>query len=166
MARVIKIVVWILVLYIIQTAFGGLISVWNCIPELVFGFAVILCLNERDFKTRLYVTLATSLIIASEAWRCFGVVVLGMGVACAAADVLQRYFRFVPLASKALLITVLAVYCIDIAELFIQNSDISIAALYGTSLYTAIYTGLTVCIMYPLVIKTLYTEKKKKLLIV
>lgn len=165
--RIIKIVLWIVLMYIVQTVFGDVISVLDAMPELILVFSIIFAFRERNFIDVSYVLIACGIAAGSCSGKSFSTVLLIVGAASIAAYGFSNILRFVPKYIRCLILILISALAIGTAECFYYNSIISLNLIYIDILPYVIYTGLSSCLIYPLMALTLFPkEKTKKLLVI
>lgn len=165
--KIIKIIVWVVLLYIIRTVFGGVISVFDSMPELLLVFSVIYAFNERRFSDASYMIVICAILTAVSSGKSFSTVLLITGAASVASHELFNVMRFVPKYVRCLILILASSFLIGAAECFYANNVITPQLLFTGILPYVIYTGISSCVIYPLMAKTLFPkEKSRKLLVI
>ncbi len=163
--RTIKIIISILVLFILQSVFGGLISIKGCVPELLLCFTVCFAVQDSG-RASVYVLIACGILSGSCVGRVFPVAVLTIGaaglIACGAASRL----RFIPMAVRTVVIIAVCAPLMNAAEYFVAYKAMTLTVLVTRILPFTIYTAVCGGIMYPAVKQMMFKKTQKKLLIV
>lgn len=162
--RVVKIIAWIFILYIIRTAFGGIIGIWGTAPELLLAFSVIYSFSEWNYSFCTYVMLACGILAGSGVGSSFPADVLIIGAASIAARVFSEHAKFIPGFVRVQTLVIAASAILGTAEYFISYK--SFAVNVTALIIYMVYTLVCSCIMYPIIIKTLFPKEKKKLFVV
>ncbi|MCH5212882.1 MAG: hypothetical protein J1G06_07695 [Oscillospiraceae bacterium] len=164
--RTVKIIAWILAIYIIQTVFAGLIGIRGIVPDLLLGFSVIYSFHEQRYNSCTYIMLACGMLAGSCVGRSFPADVLVIGAASVAAHELSGRIRFVPKFVRTELMVAAAAVVLSAAEYFISYKALGANAAIRNILPYATYTLICSFIMYPLIVKTLFKKEEKQLLVV
>ena len=164
--RVIKIISWIFILYIIQTAFGRVIKIYDTVPNLIAAFSVIFAFCSESDTEASYIMLVCGILSGSCAGRIFPVDVLVIGCASLASRGVSRYLRFIPRFIRVQAVSMVCAAFLAAAEYMIINKAIDFGAAERNILPYMIYTLVCSCIIYPVVIKTLFRKPERKLLVV
>lgn len=160
--RIVKTAVWIAILYVLQTTFSELISIYDAVAELMLVFAVSYAMNERSLKTSAIVTVICAVLSGAAVGRSFALAVLVIGCAGIFAHTLTGRVRFIPKCVKAVFVIFVSSLVLGAGEalLFGVSPDIN-AMLWAVVPYTA-YTVLAACVLYPIIVKTFTGEDKPK----
>ncbi len=164
--RKFKIVVWMLLIYLFQTVFSGVINFNGSAPDLLLVFAVVFAYYEWEFSLTAWIILICGVLSGSEAGRVFPAVVLAVGAASLISRSLYKVAKLIPEFVKILLVVVISSFTLCAFEYFTVYKAISIYALIYNILPYVIYTSVSVCVMHPLMKKTLFRTKDKKQLII
>lgn len=165
--KLIKIILWFLLLYILQTVFAGLLKISGIMPELMLSFAVIFSFKERNFNTISYIAVISGILSGSIINSIFPIAVIVVGVSAVIAFYLKNIMKFIPGIVRCLILTAISAFMLSAVQCFAAAKTISIYGLYAEILPYIIYTMISVIIMYPILVHTFFKEhKEKKLLIV
>ena len=164
--RLVKIIAWIFIIYIIQTVFAGLIGIQKTVPDLLLGFSIIYSFHEKRYNSCIYILLACGMLAGSCVGRSFPADVLIIGTASIAAHELNGKIRFIPKFIRTEFMVAAAAIVLSAAEYFISFRTLGTDALIRSIVPYAAYTLICACIMYPLIMKTLFKKDEKQLLIV
>lgn len=163
--KLLKQILWIIILFIIQTVFAGAVNILGFAPDLLLAFAVIFVVCEKDWTSTLYISLACGILAGSCAGREFSVVVLVFGACGALSQLPLGRIKFIPGFIRAFFAAVFAAFIMGAAEFFIASGTISAAGVLGSVLPFTAYTAAAVCILYPLVRHSLFRRSAKKLVV-
>lgn len=164
--RTVKIISWIFVIYIIQTVFAGIIGIREAVPDLLLGFSVIYAFREKRYKPCVYMMLVCGMLSGSCVGRSFPVDVLITGAASVAAHELSYRLRFVPKFIRAEITVAAAAVVLSAADYFISYRTLGADAVITGIIPYGTYTLICSCIMYPIMVKTLFKKEEKQLLVV
>ena len=159
--RVVKIIIWLVLLMVLETVFGSLFSIKGAMPDLLAAFAVAYCIHERRLQVAAYIMLACGIITGSEPGKSFLVEVL----VCAGAGLLaygaRRRMKFIPAWIKSCILTAAAAFVVAAVQYLTNAGDaISIQGLIYSILPKTIYTFAAGLALYPLTGITLFREKE------
>lgn len=163
--RIFKHIIWLVLLTVIQTVFGQLIAIYGTVPDLLAAYSIITAFCTRDDKEAAYVLLTAGILSGSCAGHMFPVEVLFIGIGSAAAHVAAEYFRFLPALVRILVVTLLTAAAIAVTESFAAYRAIDTGEVLFDILPFVLYTTAAVCVMYPIVVKTMYKKTEKKLIV-
>lgn len=164
--RIIKNIAWILSLYVIQTVFGRFIKINETVPNLLAAYSVITAFLAASEKEMIYVLLLCGIISGSSVGHIFCSDVFIIGTMSILSHAAAEYVRFVPGFVRALIMCLAAAALLAAAECLAVNHTIGINdVLHSILPYTA-YTLAAACIIYPLIVKTLFKKKDKKLMVI
>lgn len=162
--RKFKIAIWIFLLYIIQTVFGGAININGTIPDLLLAFAVIFTFYEWELNTATLIIIICGILAGSEAGRVFPAVVI---MTCAAAMAARGFSaKFIPQCIRVISVIAVSSFVLCAFEYFTAYKWITVYALTNSILPHVIYTVVMACVVYPLVKRTLFYVQDKKQLII
>lgn len=164
--RKFKIAIWMIVVYIIQTVFCGVIDFNGTAPDLLLAFTVIFAFYELELKATTVIILLSGVLSGSEAGRIFPAVMIVTGIAGLLSRGLFKMFKFVPQCIKIISVIIVASFLLCSFEYFAMYKSIPAAALMESILPYVAYTGVAGCIMYPIVKRTLFSNRNQKQLIV
>ena len=165
--RVVKIILWILLMLIVKTVFVKVIGIGGAMPELLLAFAVIFSFHELRLLTTSYVIIACGIAAGSCMGENFTAAVLVTGAAGLVARGASYYFRFIPKYIRCLFITAAAAFVYSFIIYFIHSAAVVPMELLSCVLPYVIYTTAAAAVIYPLIIRTLFHEdKNKKLLMI
>lgn len=165
--RVVKIILWILLMLIVKTVFVKVIGIGGAMPELLMAFAVIFEFHELRLAAASYVIIACGMAAGSCMGENFPAAVLVIGAAGLVARGASYYFRFIPKIIRCLFIVAAAAFVYSFIVYFIHSADVALMELLSCVLPYVIYTTAAAAVMYPLIIRTLFHEdRNKKLLMI
>lgn len=164
--RIVKIGVWMLIMYILQTVFGKLISIYGAVPSLIAAFSVMFSFLAPGDKEAAYVTVISAVLAGSCLGRIFPFEVIAVGAGSVGARALVGYLRFIPRFIR-LEVYVLIFFALLITGGYIlENHTISLYTAVYRLLPALIYSVVCACVMYPIMQRTLIRKTEKKLLVV
>lgn len=163
--RIVKHIIWLILLTIIQTVFGRLIAVYGIVPNLLAGYSIITAFCTRDDKEAAYVLLAAGILSGSCVGHLFPADVFFIGFGSVAARGVADYFRSVPAIVKISVLTALTAAAVSATECFVAYRRIDLSAALYNVLPFMLYTAVAACVMYPIVIRTMYKKTEKKLIV-
>lgn len=165
--RVVKLVLWILLLTVIKTVFVKVLGFGGIMPEPLMAFAVIFAFHEYRLSVATYVILACGMIAGSCIGESFAAMVLVTGAAGIVARGASMYFRFIPKFVRCLFIIAAAALVYSCIIGFAQSGLFTLSLLLSDVLPYVIYTAAAGAVIYPIIVKTLFREdKNKKLLMI
>lgn len=164
--KIIKIIVWLLVIYILSTAFAGLIKINGVIPELMLSFAIIYAFREKSFATASYMMVICGIISGSMLTSIFPLSVIITGVSSIIAFYLKNRAKFIPGVIRCELIIAAAVLLMSAAGSFVALRSIDLNALYMEMIPHTVYTVIAAAVMYPIMGATFFREHNEKKLLI
>ena len=164
--RIVKLGVWLLVLYLLQTVFGRLISIYGAIPSLIAAFSVMFSFLAPDDKEAVYITVISAVLAGSCAGHSFPFEVLLIGCGSVAARGLAGYFKHIPRFLRLMAILALFSAVLITGGYYLTNHSIDINALLYVLLPRLVYTMACAVVMYPLMLRTLFKKTEKRLLVI
>ena len=164
--RIVKLGVWLLVLYLLQTVFGRLISIYGAIPSLIAAFSVMFSFLAPDDKEAAYITVISAVLAGSCAGHSFPFEVLLIGGGSVAARGLEGYFRHIPKLLRLMVIVMVFTALLVTGGYYIANHSITKDTLLYVLLPQLIYTMACALVMYPIMIRTLFKKTEKRLLVI
>lgn len=165
--RTVKIVLWIVLLLIVKTVFVRVIGISGIMPELLMAFAVIFAFHEHRLSVASYVIIICAAVTGSCVGESFPVLVLVTGAAGIAAYGAKNVFRFIPKYIRCVVIVAAASVVYGVLRCLLNVGIFQLNVIFESLIPYVVYTTIAACIIYPLVIKTLFKEdKNKKYLIV
>ena len=164
--RVVKIIAWIFSIYIIQTVFGEFINIMGTVPDLLLAFILIFAFHEWNYKTVAYVTLSCAVLAGSSVGQQFSLDVLAMSAAAVLVHGMSERARFIPKPVRVECALAVSAAVISAAGYFIIYKSMGLAVIMGSILPHTAYTVVCGCIMYPIVVKTLFPKQNKKVFII
>lgn len=165
--RIVKIILWILLLLIVKTVFVKVIGVAGTMPELLMAFAVIFAFHELRLLTTSYIIIVCGICVGSCMGEIFPAAVLVTGAAGLIARGASYYFRFIPKYVRCLFIIAMTSFVYGFIVYFAHSVIIKPTELIYYILPYVIYTTAAAAVMYPIIIRTLFHEdKNKKLLMI
>ncbi|MBQ3426062.1 MAG: hypothetical protein IJH37_02825 [Clostridia bacterium] len=163
--RIVKHIIWLILLTVIQTVFGRLIAVYGTVPNLLAGYSIIIAFCAKDDKEAAYVLFGAALLSGSCVGHLFAADVFFIGIGSAAARVAVEYFRFVSAPVRISAVTALTAAAIAVVECFAAHHTIDAGAILHIVLPFVLYTTAAACVLYPIVMKTMYKKTEKKLIV-
>ena len=164
--RIVKIGVWMFIMYILQTAFGKTISINGASPSLIAVFSVMFSFLTPNDREALYVTVISAVLAGSCVGRVFPFEVLAVGAGSVGARALVKYLRFIPQFIRLMVIVLVFSAALITGGFFLENRAIGINAVLYRLIPSLVYTMVCACIMYPIMQKTLVKKTEKKLLVI
>lgn len=164
--RIVKLGVWLLMLYLLQTVFGRLISIYGAVPSLVAVFSVMFSFLAPDDKEAAYITIISALLAGSCTGHSFPFEVLLIGCGSVAARGLAIYFKHIPRLIRLMVIVMIFTAMLITGGYYIAKESITVNALIYVLLPQLIYTMACAIVMYPIMIKTLFKQTEKRLLLI
>lgn len=165
--RTVKIVLWIILLLIVKTVFVRVIGISGIMPELLMAFAVIFAFHERRLSVASYVIIICGAVAGAGIGESFPVLVLVTGAAGITAYRANSVLRFIPKYIRCATIVAAASIIYGVLRCLLNMGMFQLNMIFESLIPYVIYTTIAACIIYPLIIKTLFKEdKSKKYLIV
>ncbi len=164
--RIVKLGVWLLVLYLLQTVFGRLISIYGAIPSLIAAFSVMFSFLAPDDKEAAYITVIAAVLAGSCAGHSFPFEVLLIGAGSVAARGLAGYFKHIPRLLRLMVIVMVFTALLITGGYYIANRSINVNTLLYVLLPQLIYTMACALVMYPFMMRTLFKKTEKRLLVI
>ena len=164
--RVVKHIIWLVLLVITQSVLGRFIKIYGNAPDLLAGYSLITAFCAKKEKEAAYVMLAAGILSGSCVGRVFPAVVFFIGIGSAAAWVISEYFRFTPALLRIAAVVLLTAAAMSVTECFAAYRTIDkIIFMYNILPFT-LYTTAAACVIYPFVVRTMYRKSEKKLMVV
>ena len=163
--RIAKHIIWFVLLTVIRTVFGRLIAIYGTVPDLLAGYSMITAFCTRDDKEAAYVLLAAGVLSGSCVGNIFPAEVFFIGIGSLAARGAADYFRFIPAPVRVLAVILLTAAALSATECLVTYHAIDRGAVLYDILPFTLYTTAAACVMYPIVIKTMYKKTEKKLIV-
>ncbi len=164
--KIIKIIVWLLVMYILSTVFAGLIKINGVMPELMLSFAVIYAFREKSFASASYIMVICGIVSGSMLASIFPISVIVIGVASIIAFYLKNTAKFIHGVVRCEIVIALAVVLMSAAGCFVALRTIDLNSLYMEIIPRAVYTVIAAAVMYPLMGVTFFRERTEKKLLI
>ncbi len=161
--RTVKIAVWIAVLYLLQTVFGRLISVYGITPQLLTAFAVLFPFISEDDKESAYTALVCAALSGAMVGHYFAADMIVIGVAYLISHFAVQNIRFVPSWIRAHTMTALAAFVYAAVVCFSAKMSVNGFDIRRYILPNVIYTLICSFVMYPIIKKTLFGKADKVL---
>ena len=165
--KIFKTIVWIAILFILESVFVNIIDIRGAVPDLLTVFAAAYAARERRLTTSAYVIIVCGVLTGSIVGRSFPISVLEAAFAGTAMFVLKDRIRFVPVWLKNAAVMLVTAAAAGFAEYFAACGFGDVfGALAGVLSYTA-YTLAAALIIYPIVTRSVFYEKEgSKLLVI
>ncbi|MBR0365519.1 MAG: hypothetical protein IJH94_01795 [Clostridia bacterium] len=164
--RVVKHIIWLVLLTVAQSVLGRFIKIYGCIPDLLAGYSIITAFCTKKEKEAAYVMLAAGILSGSCVGRIFPATVFYIGIGSAAAWVMSEYFRFTPALVRISAVVLLTASAVSVTECFVSYRVINKSIFLYNILPFVLYTTFAACVIYPLVVRTMYRKSDKKLMLI
>lgn len=164
--KIIKIVMWILLLYILQTVFANLIDINGILPELLFSFSVIYAFREKSFVYASYIIVICAILSGSMIEGSFPMTVIIVGVAGIASFYFKNIAKFIPGIWRCTSLIAVSTFLLGAGHCFIVMRTINTYSLVTEIIPYTIYTSIVSIIMYPLIWRVLFKERSEKELLI
>lgn len=165
--RIVKLAVWLVILYVLQTVFAGLIAINGAVPELMLAFAVVYAFCETGFAAASNTALVCGMLAGCVMGNSFPLSVLIIGSWGLISFYGKNVLRFIPAVIRCVLLTAAAALLMGTAECFAVLKAISLGSFLTEILPYTIYTAAAAVIIYPLAGRTFFKkEDEKKLLMI
>ncbi len=156
--RTLKIVLWIAVMFLLETVFADVIGIMGVVPDMLPAFAVSFAFCERRTAPAVYIMLICGALTGSMLGRSFPACVLAVACAGLAAHSLRSAVKFVPVWLKNAVIVLFMSFLLASAEYIFARATITPHGLFYSIIpYTVCTTALS-CAVYPLVKRVFFKE--------
>ena len=162
--RTVKLTLWIFILYILQTVFCGVISVYGAVADLLLVFCLAYAFMERSVLSASTVIIICSVLNGSAAGRVFPVVAAATALGGIVSYSFYNYLRFIPSYLRFLIVVIVTAFVCGTLETVIAYKSIGQAL--GMALPYLIYTAASSVIIYPLLYRTIFNDEKGKKFII
>ena len=159
--RVVKHIIWLVLLAVVQSVLGRFIKIYGSIPDLLAGYSIITAFCTRKEKEAAYVMIAAGILSGSCVGRVFPAAVFYIGTGSAAAWVMSEYFRFTPALLRIAAVVLLTAAAISVTECFVAFRVIDKAKFLYNILPFTLYTTLR-HVLYIRLLSGLCTENQKR----
>ena len=149
--RILKIVLWIAVIFLLETVFTRIIGIRGILPDLLLAFTVAFALRERSLAAVVYIMLICGVLSGSMLGRSFPACVLAAACAGLAARSLRSSIKFVPVWLKNAVLMLFTSFLLSSAEYLFAYGTITPGGLFFSILPFTAYTTAASCAVYPLV---------------
>lgn len=164
--RIVKITVWLLLLYVIQTVFTNLIKINGVAPELILVFAIVYSFNESNFAPVSYIAIICGIITGCIMGNSFPISVLVIGVFGVIAFYSKTIMKFIPAIVRCTAVTAAAAFLLCSMHCFIEFKKITMYGFFGEIIPYTVYTTVVSAVMYPIIIRVFFKEKDEKKLLI
>lgn len=164
--RNVKLIIWICLIYIIQSSFGSCISIFGYVPDLMLAFAVMFSFRERDRLLSSVVLVICAILSGVLAERMFPAAVIITALAGAFANMAYDRMKYVPKWMRSVVLTGAAAMVMGTVQYFFAGMSFNLTAILKGIVPYAAYTFAASCVMYPVMARTMFMKQAKKLLIV
>lgn len=161
-----KIGLWIFFVLLIQTVVLARVHVFGAALSLALGYVVCVMMLENEFRDAVIISIIVSVLMGALSGRGFEAVTLFYVYSSIAIFSFRKKPRYMGTFAKALLWTFI---CSSLLEVILSapgTMTVSADMLLTDALPTAIINTVLAAVIYPILKKTMYSEEKKKLLIV
>lgn len=163
--RIVKLTVWLVLLYVIQTVFTNLIKINGVAPELMLVFAVVYAFYERSFVSASYTAIICGMLAGCFLANSFPLAVIITGIFGMIAFYAKNALKFVPGIVRCIAVTAAAAFLLGAAHCFIAFKEIDMYSFVTEIIPYTIYTTAVVIVMYPLIGRVFFKEKDEKKLL-
>lgn len=165
--KIFKTIVWIVILFILESVFVNIIDIRGVVPDLLTAFAAAYAARERRLSVSAYVIIVCGVLTGSIVGRSFPISVLEAAFAGTAVFALKDRIRFVPMWLKNAAVITVTAAAAGFAEYFAAcGFGDAFGAVSGVLIYT-VYTLAAALVIYPLVKRLIFYEKEgSKLLVI
>ena len=163
--RTYKLVLWIFILYIIQTVFYPVLSLCGYVPELLMCFVVSYASLERRFRKVSPVIIICAILSGVGTGRVFSIAVLFIGLAGVAAYLAMSYMQFIPKIIRVGAVTAFFAFLMHCAEFFAVSETLTSDFITNTAVWYTLYTTIVVCVIYLILGKIMNIDDKTMLII-
>lgn len=162
--KLFKTIIWILVLFLIETVFSGIIGIRGTAPDLLIAFAAAYGAREKRLSTAAYVILACGILTGSMTGKSFPISVLAAAFAGISAFVWQSKAKFIPVWIKNAVIMIITASFAGAAEYFAARGFSDMYGLLTEAVPYAAYTVAVSLAVYPAVKRFIFGEQRKTML--
>jgi hypothetical protein len=163
--KILKLTLWTVLFFILQTVFADLLRIYGHIPDLLMVFAMIYSFYETDKTYLLFTVLACGILGGSGLGREFSLVVLFTALGSAVSCLAGERLRFIAAPVRLFAVMIFFVAALGFSEFFIVKQTFSFTALLNDVLPHTAYTLITGIIMYPIMMRTILYKPKKKFIV-
>ncbi len=162
--RVVKLTLWIAILYILQTVFCGVISVNGTVADLMLVFCLAYAFMERSVSSAALVIIICSVLNGSAVGRIFPVVTAVTAFGGIVSYSFYNYLRFIPSFLRFLIVLIPVSFVMSVIETIIAYRGIE--NVLAIAIPYIIYTAAASAIIYPLLYKTMFKNDESKRFII
>ena len=163
--KTVKLTVWLVLLYVIQTVFINLIKINGVAPELILVFAVVYAFYERSFVFASYTAIICGMLAGCLMANSFPLSVIIIGIFGVIAFYAKNTLKFIPGIVRCIAVTALASFLFIASHCFITFKSIGMNSLFTEIFPYTIYTTAIVIAMYPFIGRVFFKEKDEKKLL-
>lgn len=163
--KTVKLTLWLVLLYVIQTVFVNLIKISGIAPELMLVFAVVYSFHERSFVSASYTAIICGMLAGSLMSNNFPLSVIITGIFGMIAFYAKNTLKFVPGAVRCIAVTASASFILGAAHCFTAFKEISMYSFVTEIIPYTIYTAAAVILIYPFIRLSFFKEKDEKKLL-
>lgn len=160
-----KIFLWIFIVFLIQTVILARIHILGAAPSLVMAYVVCVMILENEFKTAVTISIICAAAMGAIGGRTFVPVTLFYTYSSIIIFSARKKPVYFADSVKALMWTFIMSALSEIIFFAADNFTLNCDMLLHGALPTAVFNTAVTAVLYPLLKKTMYKEKKKKLLI-
>lgn len=161
-----KVFLWIFIIFLIQTVVLSRIHVFFAVPSAVMVYMVSVMMLENEFRRAAVIGIVCAVAMGALCGRDFVIVTLFYTYAALVVFALRKKPAYVGFYPKTVMWSVLLSSVLEVIFILLETKTLNIQMLLMSVLPTAIFNAVLALIIYPILKKTMYKEKKKKLLIV
>lgn len=161
-----KTIVWIFVVFLIQTVIVAPIHIFGACPSLVLSYVMCVMILENEFRRAAVISIVCAAMMGALGGRGFTVIVLFYVYSSIAVFSLRKKPLYAMDSIKALVWTFIVSALLEVVMYVIQNMTINMGMIISTVLPTAVINTVMAGIMYPILKKTLYQDDSKKKLLI
>lgn len=160
-----KTILWLVIIFLLQTVVLSRVHFMGAVVSLVLPYIICVTMLENEFRRAVSVSVVCALAAGALCGRNFAVTVLFYVYAPMLIFVIRDKPLYIHQFFKTLFWTFISSGVLEIIYYAVRNMSLNAGMLLYNALPTAVINTLFVLLVYPLLKKTMYKEKKKKLLI-
>lgn len=162
--RTLKIVLWILAIYIIENLFGGALAVGGATADFLIAFSVAYSFFERKLSKLIYIIIICAILNGAGVGRVFPIATAVTGIGALIGYSFYNYLRMIPAFLRVSILSAATAFVASCAEIFVSYKTLFVSSVWTVAVVHGVYTGVVACIIYALLFRTLFKNRDKRLL--
>lgn len=165
--RNLKIIVWIVLLFLVQTVLVNYIKIAGARPDLILPFVLCVALMEDSFKRSVTISVVCAVLAASLCGRNFTLALLFYTYMSIIVFNMRTHPRYMPDFAKYMIYMFIGSVVLEGLSYIMLYSGVSGFGIVflRVLVFTVLYDIAAALVIYPIVRKTVYKSKKKQLII-